>query len=351
MTRKITKHPDVSSLTPTALDLFRQAESDSFDLGIDWFRLLVNTALGVQSRAAFYVLSDEDHVYCILPVRIDDDAELFGLTTFYTSLFRPLLAEQATASDLSDLIRAVMRESAAGYIRLDALSTEHRSFSVTFDAMRRAGLRPYRYFSHANWYRPVAGMSFAEYFAALSSRVRNTVKRREKKLLANGKGRIVIVSGDESALKDAVAAWDQVYAASWKRSEPFPAFMPGLIELGARRGWLRMGIAYYEEKPIAAQIWLVNAGRAAIYKLAYDEAFKKYSAGTILTARLMRHVLDEDKVHEVDYLTGDDGYKQDWMSCRREREGIIAFDLKTLRGLRGAASQILGGLIKRLKLR
>ena len=33
----------------------------------------------------------------------------------------------------------------------------------------------------------------------------------------------------------------------------------------------------------------------------------------------MAYVIDTDKVAEIDFLTGNDAYKQDWMSDRRER--------------------------------
>ena len=33
----------------------------------------------------------------------------------------------------------------------------------------------------------------------------------------------------------------------------------------------------------------------------------------------MEHVIDTDQVEEIDFLTGNEAYKQDWMSDRRER--------------------------------
>lgn len=51
---------------------------------------------------------------------------------------------------------------------------------------------------------------------------------------------------------------------------------------------------------------------ASIYKLAYQDKFADLSVGSILTARLMQHVIDIDGVTHVDYLTGDDAYKRDW---------------------------------------
>ena len=61
----------------------------------------------------------------------------------------------------------------------------------------------------------------------------------------------------------------------------------------------------------------------------------------------MEHVLDVDKVREVDYLTGDDKYKQDWMSHRRERWGILAMNPRTVRGALAILRHIGGRAVKR----
>ena len=60
----------------------------------------------------------------------------------------------------------------------------------------------------------------------------------------------------------------------------------------------------------------------------------------------LRHVIDIDRVGEVDYLTGDDAYKRDWMSHSRERCGIIAFNLRSVRGIAAAATHLGGGWLK-----
>jgi len=111
------------------------------------------------------------------------------------------------------------------------------------------------------------------------------------------------------------------------------AFMPGLMRLCAAAGALRLGLVWLHGQPIAAQLWMVHGGRAEVYKLAYDEAFKGYSPGTVLTARLMQHVIEHDKVAEVDYLIGDDAYKTSWMSHRRERWGLVAYNQRSLTGM------------------
>ena len=74
---------------------------------------------------------------------------------------------------------------------------------------------------------------------------------------------------------------------------------------------MRLGVLYAGENPIAAQIWIVAHRKAGIFRLAYDESWSKY--GSILTAYLMKHVFEVDQVEEVDFLTGNERYKQDWM--------------------------------------
>jgi CelD/BcsL family acetyltransferase involved in cellulose biosynthesis len=139
----------------------------------------------------------------------------------------------------------------------------------------------------------------------------------------------------------------RIYASSWKTPEPFPQFIDGLARACAEAGWLRLGIVYIDEQPAAAQIWIVTGGIATIYKLAYDERYARLSLGTILTAHLMEQVIDADKVHEVDYLTGDDAYKKDWMSDRRERWGIVAFNLRRPWGALAAMRHLSARMVRR----
>ena len=64
---------------------------------------------------------------------------------------------------------------------------------------------------------------------------------------------------------------------------------------------------------MAAQLWHVENGRATIHKLAYDEAEKALSPGSILSEAMFRHVIEQDRPTMIDYGTGDEPYKADWM--------------------------------------
>lgn len=94
-----------------------------------------------------------------------------------------------------------------------------------------------------------------------------------------------------------------------------------------------MGLATYDSIPVAGQIWLIHNNIAYIYKLAYDENYKSMSPGTVLTSFMLESAISGDAVNRIDYLSGDDVYKKDWMSSRRERFGTAAFNPRTFTGL------------------
>jgi CelD/BcsL family acetyltransferase involved in cellulose biosynthesis len=65
----------------------------------------------------------------------------------------------------------------------------------------------------------------------------------------------------------------------------------------------------------------------------------------------MRHVIEQDRVEEVDFLIGDDEYKKIWMSDRRERWGIVAYNPRTLWGAALALREIAARSAKSLRTR
>ena len=44
---------------------------------------------------------------------------------------------------------------------------------------------------------------------------------------------------------------------------------------------------------------------------------------TVLTALMLRHLLDREHVEQIDFGRGDDDYKQGWAVQRRQRIGLL----------------------------
>ncbi len=276
-----------------------------------------------------------------------------ALANYYTSLYSPLASVASAPGDRADAMRSIVRELSSARpriatLQLSPLDAQSPDTMALLDELRGQGWYARQYFAFGNWILPCEGLEFEAYIAARDSKVRHTLERKSKKLRASGSLEIVTEPADVERGMD---AWDAIYGRSWKQPEPYPDFVRGWARRCARRGWLRLGIASVEGKPIAAQFWFTMARRAYIFKLAYDEEYSKWSAGTVLSAHMFRHALEVDRVVEIDYLTGDDPYKSAWMTHRRERIGLLACNLRSSRGVWSAAREMAGALSAPLRSR
>lgn len=330
-------------LPPAYQTLFAKAEEQSFDLGWPWLRNFSSTVEDDSGTATIYASEVDGHPHAALPVRLSPNearpSRIKALSNYYTSLYAPVLAPGGSVKDLVPLIVAMAdRHPSATVMEFAPLDPESPSTNALRNALTEAGWITLSHFCFGNWYLPVTG-SWQDYLAGLNGQTRNTLRRMGRKFAAAGGSLEVVV--EPSDLGSAIDAFQEVYAKSWKLPEPHPRFIPGLIRMLADSGRLRLGIAWLDQKPIAAQLWIVQQGKASIYKLAYNEEFARYSPGTLLTAQLMERVIDQDKVGEVDFLSGDDAYKQSWMTHRRERWGLVAYNTRSAGGLIGLARAYL----------
>jgi len=345
----------LEELPESFLSLFEEAGHQSIFQSLPWFQNFVRTAMAPEDRVRIYTAADAHGTPAgMLLMRSTKSStssrKLESLANYYSCFYAAHLA--APASKSRETLRAIARAIAGeeprwDEIELKPLDVQSREFPELVDALKASGFVVQTYFSFGNWYLPVNGRSFVEYSQSLPSVLKNTLSRKRKKLEKTGRAKIEIVTGGQG-LDAAIDAYMKVYLSSWKQPEPYPEFVPGLIRMCATLGALRLGLIYVDGEPAAAQLWIVHHGNALIYKLAYDERFADLSVGTILSATLFEHALDVDKVTEVDYLSGDDAYKKDWMSQRRERWGILALNPRTPRGLLAVARHVGGRAGKRV---
>ena len=306
---------------------------DNIEASIEWFDLLQKQVYPENTGVRYYFACDQGQPLAILPIRETRQGwvrTLESLSNYYTSLYSPLMNDEKDTLVLGSLLSATTRENCSAHVlRFAPMDPESRTYIEILNQLRASGRIPLTFFCFGNWFLKVEG-GWEDYLRKRSANLRSSLKRMSKKFSADS-GTLEIVT-DSTELERGIAAFQEVYTASWKKPEPYPDFVPSLIRLLAKKGMLRLGIARIQDKPIAAQLWIAGQGKASIYKVAYHEAYSSYSPGTVLTGYLMQHVIEHDQVTEVDFLIGDDKYKQIWMSHRRERWGIIAFNTGTLIG-------------------
>jgi Acetyltransferase (GNAT) domain len=349
-----------TELPEGARRLFEDAAEESFFQGLPWFQTFVKHALDSGDQVRIYCAGGSNPYgapqMALATVHKAADSgfwkmrKLSSLSSYYSCLFGPAWKASSCQQAAEELASALAGDSPRwDAIELKPLDPKDPVFQALAKGLRRAGFVVQEYFCFGNWYLTVNGRSFVQYLDSLPSPLKHTLNRKKRKLEKSGRAKLEIITGGEG-LETAIQAYNRVYLASWKEPEPYPEFVPELMRVCAAIGALRLGLLCVDGEPAAAQFWIVMNGRALIYKLAYDERFSDLSVGTILTAALMQRAIDEDKVTEVDYLSGDDPYKKDWMSARRERWGILAMNPLTFRGALAIARHVGGRAAKRALL-
>ncbi|MCT2399973.1 GNAT family N-acetyltransferase [Novosphingobium mangrovi (ex Huang et al. 2023)] len=247
----------------------------------------------------------------ILPLA-GTSGHLSALANWYTFRFRPVISGEP--APLTALARDLARK--AHRVTLSGIPDEDGSASLLQSAFRTSGWLVLRETCDTNHILPVAGRSYDEYIASRPGKLRTTLKRKTGKVETQ-----VLTHFDEAVW----AAYEDIYAESWKPEEGSPDFLRAFARAEGDAGRLRLGVARAGGEAIAAQMWTVEGGTAFIHKLAHREAARPLSPGSVLTAALFRHVIDVDKVDLVDFGTGDDPYKRDWMEQVRPRYRLDMF--------------------------
>jgi ribosomal protein S18 acetylase RimI-like enzyme len=312
----------------------------NFFLSFDWFSLLFETSLLQTLTPRIYVLlgsGGEPLGALFFGVAAGGVVRrLVSLTNFYTLEYSPSVVP--SGGDRSALIGHLVQHIAAERPRwhlvdIKMLKTDMPEAQSVTAQLRKAGFGTHPFSQYENWYTVPSGKTFETYFSERSSQLRNTVTRKQKKLEKTHRAEIKIVRHQSEGLEAAVRDFTHIYNRSWKRPEPFPAFIPTLAAVCAKLGTLRLGVLYVDGKPAAAQLWITTERKAIIYKLAYDEEYRDQGVGSILSREMFRIAIDEDHVSEIDYGVGSELYKKEWMSSIRKIEGVEAYNRKTLMGL------------------
>jgi hypothetical protein len=311
---------------------------------LGWYRTTIETAVPANARAEFIAVGRGDEVLALFPMRHGPRSTFSALTTPYTCLWQPLFAATVrdNAATLVQIGHAFARACHGNpTTRLDSLDADAYWLPPLLKGIRQAGLCPLRFDHFGNWHENVRGLSWEDYLARRPGALREAIRRRGKKLMGK-MGATISMIDSRQGLEPAITAYEQVYAASWKEPEPFSLFTAAHMREVAEDGILRLGLLSLNGKPLAAQFWVVRDGCAAVLKLAHDEESRALSPGTVLTAAMIRHMLEQEHVAELDFGRGDDEYKKDWTRARRQRIGYLLANPRSLRGSAATLRHVAG---------
>ena len=346
------QNPDFRRLPAGLACLFDAAAEDSFFTLPAWYDLMARHGVPAGSEIRVYTDERPGSAMALLLRCAEPEAG-----RCLTSLANAYSVEHGIISgpgvDLDAGLAAILSEILSERPRWDGLGlTELEpvdpSYGAAVRSLRHAGLLVECAFSSGTWYEETAALSFADYVAARPSELRNTWRRKRRRVDRSHRLSKAFFA-DAAKIDQAIVDYQTIYAASWKPAEAFPGFIPALIRLAAELGALRLGIYYIDGMPAAAQFWILWRGRGVIYKLAHDRRLDELSLGTLLTMEMIERVLTDDHPREITLGRGDDPYKKRWLPKRRERWGINAANPRTWNGLGSGLKREAGKFYNRLR--
>lgn len=219
------------------------------------------------------------------------------------------------------------------------------------ESLRDVGFLVQGYTNSVNQYEDTGGLAYEAYFAARSSNQRYNSRRRRRNLEKVGALEFVMYTGSESAaeLRRATDEYILVSVRSWKSpGSTVASDVIDLIALAASERCLRLGILYLDGVAIAVQFWIFTGGVASALRVHYDEAFKQYAPGVVLSSFCIEYLLDNDRAGSLDFGYGGDEYKEKWMKSSRFYCGFMAFNPSSVRGMYFAVVHIVGQFVKRV---
>ncbi len=291
--------------------LDRENQPKLFDR-LDWFDNLNRYALKGKELAILQASSSGTQAW--MPLMVKKYRHLESLSNWYNFTWRPIFCgnyDEVTKLSLLRQIASLAKDSAYRISLSPVPDDESEARHITY-AFKQAGWVVSKEECDINHILRLNGRSFDEYWRTRPGQLRSTVKRKSKK-------NIVSIRIETEFNEESWADYEHVYGKSWKPGEGNPEFLRQIAQQEADAGALRLGLAYIDGQCVAAQFWTVENGEALIHKLAHDEAHLSASPGTLLSAGLFQYVIDIDHVDLIDFGTGADKYKSDWMEEIRIR--------------------------------
>jgi len=167
--------------------------------------------------------------------------------------------------------------------------------------------------------------------ARLDARFKANVRRRRRKLEAQGKVTVERVDGAaalEAKLEEGYAleqsGWKGARGTAITQNQATRGFYSELARDAAHAGRLSLYFLRLNGRAVAFQYGLTHAGRYLLLKPGYDETLKECSPGQLLMDEVLKDCLARG-LREFDFLGPDMVWKRDWTDQTRVHTWLFMF--------------------------
>ncbi|MEO8304440.1 MAG: GNAT family N-acetyltransferase [Betaproteobacteria bacterium] len=207
-------------------------------------------------------------------------------------------------------------------------------------ALRRTGHPTRVYEAPRASYARSAGMTSDAFLAARPRGLRAPLERARRMLGDAGRANFRLVV-DDGSIDAAARDYERTEDIGKGGASPeLPGYLPGLMRVAARAGVLRLGFLDVDGAPAAAQLWIVSAGVGHCLRIVRVTSHAELPLGDLLTMHMARHLIDVDGIAELEFGTVTAEFARNWTNGTRARVGVIAFNPRTWRGIKGTVRHV-----------
>jgi CelD/BcsL family acetyltransferase involved in cellulose biosynthesis len=317
--------------------LYRRSRREP-SVSFEWSRALVRSRAG-DRRCFIVVLRRAGQVVGLIPM-MKERERLFGRAV---TVLQPMEDKYATHSDLlleqddGELVGAwldALADPAAGkwdVLQVSRLLEERRLSDVLrSELVRRRASHRFR-LEPPSFILPLPD-SYKAYLAGRSGKLRNYLKRAEKKLAAEGAVTFTRVQPGDP-LDHAYDELLDIERESWKHDRgtaisvaPKQAgFYRDLVEAAGQAGTLHLTFLRLDGVAIAHNLGLVSDGQYFYSKTSYRHAYRPHGAASIGRARLIEMLIAEGCT-ALDFPGEPYEWEQQWTDTVRWHQSMLLFN-------------------------
>jgi CelD/BcsL family acetyltransferase involved in cellulose biosynthesis len=286
---------------------------------------------------------------------------LVGWTHPYAPLGTPLVDREAAEPVIAAWLGYVANDPALPQRLLLPLVPEDGPFAVILDRILYRARMPSADFDRHARAQLAPHDDRADYIERSMGTRRLKELRRLARRLGERGALIFTVANDQPSVASAIEDFFSLEAGGWKGQAGTAAvwhddvsyFFTAALDALSAAGKVAINRILLDGRPIAATITLRSADAAWLWKIAYDEAFARYSPGVMLTIAVTEGLLDApgiartDSCATADHPMIDRIWRERLPLCDRliglapeERFGVVRGLEKTRRRVRVVAKKL-----------
>jgi CelD/BcsL family acetyltransferase involved in cellulose biosynthesis len=230
-----------------------------------------------------------------------------GLTHSYGPFGVPLVAREAAEPVIAAWLAHLTADDALPGLLLLPMLREDGAFAAALEQILRRVRMPFADFDrHQRALLAPAGERSLYVERALRQHRRKELRRQWRRLSETGAVALGATTG--AAVMGAIDEFLALEAAGWKGragtaaagQEDLQRFVHNAVTGLAAEGKVAIDRLFVDGRAIAAAI-VLRSGRAAwFWKIAYDEAFARFSPGVLLSVALTEELLDDPRFLQAD---------------------------------------------------